>query len=192
MADKPSKALVLYGDGLARVVDTSHTHIHSLASVASCGFLSLPHAPPGLSLFLSLIRQTVSVIISIVSSDCVGDPLIGTSVDQNWAGSDLDFYESLVIPLIRDPDHSDKDGILDFSCIIWIFSRATLPALFAILLLEYLHAGVLFNCCRNREGEDSSRVLPFAGCFRSLFYCCERYILLYSLLNHLFFFFIDR
>ncbi|KAH0888073.1 hypothetical protein HID58_050502 [Brassica napus] len=46
MADKPSKALVLYGDGLARVVDSSHTHIHSLASVASCGFLSLPHAPP--------------------------------------------------------------------------------------------------------------------------------------------------
>ncbi|CAF2119308.1 unnamed protein product [Brassica napus] len=46
MADKPSRALVFYGDGLARFVDTSHTHIHSLASVASCGFLSLPHAPP--------------------------------------------------------------------------------------------------------------------------------------------------
>ncbi|KAG2334272.1 hypothetical protein Bca52824_005452 [Brassica carinata] len=46
MADKPSRALVLYGDGLARFVDSSNTHIHSLASVASCGFLSLPHAPP--------------------------------------------------------------------------------------------------------------------------------------------------
>ncbi|RID68315.1 hypothetical protein BRARA_C00483 [Brassica rapa] len=46
MADKPSRALVFYGDGLARFVDSSHTHIHSLASVASCGFLSLPHAPP--------------------------------------------------------------------------------------------------------------------------------------------------
>ncbi|KAF8118208.1 hypothetical protein N665_0006s0200 [Sinapis alba] len=46
MADNPSRALVLYGDGLARFVDSSHTHIHSLASVASCGFLSLPHAPP--------------------------------------------------------------------------------------------------------------------------------------------------
>ncbi|EOA21215.1 hypothetical protein CARUB_v10001563mg [Capsella rubella] len=46
MADKPSRALVLYGDGLARFVDPSKTHIHSLASVASCGFLSLPHAPP--------------------------------------------------------------------------------------------------------------------------------------------------
>ncbi|CAH8282070.1 unnamed protein product [Eruca vesicaria subsp. sativa] len=46
MADKPSRALVLYGDGLARSVDPSNTHIHSLASVATCGFLSLPHAPP--------------------------------------------------------------------------------------------------------------------------------------------------
>lgn len=46
MADKSSRSLVLYGDGLARFVDTSRTHIHSLASVASCGFLSLPHAPP--------------------------------------------------------------------------------------------------------------------------------------------------
>ncbi|XP_010491931.1 PREDICTED: uncharacterized protein LOC104769417 [Camelina sativa] len=45
MADKASRALVLYGDGSARFVDMSNTHIHSLASVASCGFLSLPHAP---------------------------------------------------------------------------------------------------------------------------------------------------
>ncbi|XP_004291035.1 PREDICTED: uncharacterized protein LOC101307554 [Fragaria vesca subsp. vesca] len=46
MADKPSRALVLYGDGLARFVNPSHTHLHSLASNASCGFLSLPNAPP--------------------------------------------------------------------------------------------------------------------------------------------------
>ncbi|CAH2072990.1 unnamed protein product [Thlaspi arvense] len=46
MADKPSRALVFYGDGLARFIDPSATHIHSLASVASCGFLTLPHAPP--------------------------------------------------------------------------------------------------------------------------------------------------
>lgn len=62
MADKSSRSLVLYGDGLARFVDTSRTHIHSLASVASCGFLSLPHAPPGffsLSLSVSLIRHIV-------------------------------------------------------------------------------------------------------------------------------------
>ena len=29
MADKPSRALVLYGDGLARFIDPSHTHLHS-------------------------------------------------------------------------------------------------------------------------------------------------------------------
>ncbi|CAL9230004.1 unnamed protein product [Arabidopsis halleri] len=46
MADKPSRSLVLYGDGLARFVDPSNTHIHSLAFVGSCGFLSLPNAPP--------------------------------------------------------------------------------------------------------------------------------------------------
>ncbi|KAB2627896.1 hypothetical protein D8674_032691 [Pyrus ussuriensis x Pyrus communis] len=46
MADKPSRALVLYGDGSAQFVDPSHTHLHSLVSKASCGFLSLPIAPP--------------------------------------------------------------------------------------------------------------------------------------------------
>ncbi|CAN8256594.1 unnamed protein product [Cochlearia groenlandica] len=46
MADKPSRSIVLYGDGLARFVGDSNSHIHSLASVANCGFLSLPHAPP--------------------------------------------------------------------------------------------------------------------------------------------------
>ncbi|CAL1391626.1 unnamed protein product [Linum trigynum] len=46
MADMPSRALVLYGDGLANFVDSSHVHLHSLASKASCGFLSLPNAPP--------------------------------------------------------------------------------------------------------------------------------------------------
>ncbi|XP_037496934.1 uncharacterized protein LOC105638155 isoform X2 [Jatropha curcas] len=46
MADKPSRSLVLYGDGLAHFIDQSHTHIHSLASKAACGFLSLPNAPP--------------------------------------------------------------------------------------------------------------------------------------------------
>ncbi|GLT97279.1 hypothetical protein SLE2022_148520 [Rubroshorea leprosula] len=45
MADKPSRALVLYGDGLARFIQSSHTYLHSLASKANCGFLSLPNAP---------------------------------------------------------------------------------------------------------------------------------------------------
>ncbi|XP_061374732.1 uncharacterized protein LOC133316948 [Gastrolobium bilobum] len=47
MADKPSRGLVLLGDGLARFIDpSSHTHLHSFASQASCGFLTLPNSPP--------------------------------------------------------------------------------------------------------------------------------------------------
>ncbi|KAG6598295.1 hypothetical protein SDJN03_08073, partial [Cucurbita argyrosperma subsp. sororia] len=53
MADKPSRALVIFGDGLARFVDQSHTHLHALASLASCGFLSLPNAPPSGSITAS-------------------------------------------------------------------------------------------------------------------------------------------
>ncbi|XP_048444377.1 uncharacterized protein LOC125479265 [Pyrus x bretschneideri] len=57
MADKPSRALVLYGDGLARFVDPSYTHLHSLASKASCGFLSLPIAPPSESEDERIVRE---------------------------------------------------------------------------------------------------------------------------------------
>ncbi|KAJ3708878.1 hypothetical protein LUZ61_012583 [Rhynchospora tenuis] len=45
MADKPSRALVLYGDGLASLVSASHSNLHSFASLSSCGFLSL-RSPP--------------------------------------------------------------------------------------------------------------------------------------------------
>ncbi|XP_057776030.1 uncharacterized protein LOC130994913 isoform X1 [Salvia miltiorrhiza] len=45
MADKPSRALVLYGDGLARFLSPAQTHLNSLASRALCGFLALPHSP---------------------------------------------------------------------------------------------------------------------------------------------------
>lgn len=45
MADKPSRALVLVGDGLVRFISPSHTHFHTLASLACCGFLTLPHSP---------------------------------------------------------------------------------------------------------------------------------------------------
>ncbi|KAL0297221.1 UNVERIFIED_CONTAM: hypothetical protein Sradi_6774200 [Sesamum radiatum] len=46
MADKPSRALVLYGDGLARFISPAQTHLHSFASRACCGFLALPHSHP--------------------------------------------------------------------------------------------------------------------------------------------------
>ncbi|KAJ4965109.1 hypothetical protein NE237_016958 [Protea cynaroides] len=45
MADKPSRGLVLYGDGLAHLISPSHTNLHSLAAQGVCGFLSLPHSP---------------------------------------------------------------------------------------------------------------------------------------------------
>ncbi|MQM16931.1 hypothetical protein Taro_049894 [Colocasia esculenta] len=45
MADKPSRAVVVYGDGFASLVAQSHTNLHALASLGSCGFLAL-RAPP--------------------------------------------------------------------------------------------------------------------------------------------------
>uniref|UniRef100_A0A2P2MYY3 Uncharacterized protein n=1 Tax=Rhizophora mucronata TaxID=61149 RepID=A0A2P2MYY3_RHIMU len=57
MADKPSRALVLYGDGLARFIDPSHTHLHTLASKAACGFLILPNAPPSESEDERIVRE---------------------------------------------------------------------------------------------------------------------------------------
>lgn len=57
MADKPSRALVLYGDGLARFIHPSHTHLHSLASKANCGFLSLPNAPSSESEDERIVRE---------------------------------------------------------------------------------------------------------------------------------------
>nr|XP_043606912.1 uncharacterized protein LOC122578925 [Erigeron canadensis] len=44
-ADKPSRGLVLFGGGMARFVNQSHIHLHSLAAKSLCGFLSLPHFP---------------------------------------------------------------------------------------------------------------------------------------------------
>ncbi|KAK8913720.1 hypothetical protein KSP39_PZI023563 [Platanthera zijinensis] len=46
MADKPSRALVIYGDGLAPMVLPSHDNLHSFASMAVCGFLALRASPP--------------------------------------------------------------------------------------------------------------------------------------------------
>ncbi|KAK7321599.1 hypothetical protein VNO77_32405 [Canavalia gladiata] len=46
MADKPSRSLILYGNGLARFIDSSHNHLHSLASLSSCALLTLPNSPP--------------------------------------------------------------------------------------------------------------------------------------------------
>ncbi|CAN4119252.1 unnamed protein product [Withania somnifera] len=62
MADKPSRALVIYGDGLARSIDPSHTHLHSFASRACCGFLSLPHSPPSETEDARIVREFTELV----------------------------------------------------------------------------------------------------------------------------------
>ncbi|CAA7410391.1 unnamed protein product [Spirodela intermedia] len=46
MADKPSRALVIYGDGFAPLLNQSHAGLHSLASMGACGFLALRASAP--------------------------------------------------------------------------------------------------------------------------------------------------
>ncbi|XP_074317317.1 uncharacterized protein LOC141653448 [Silene latifolia] len=46
MADKPSRALVLYGYGLAPLIKPCHSHLHEVASRGCCGFLALDNSSP--------------------------------------------------------------------------------------------------------------------------------------------------
>ncbi|KAL8499090.1 hypothetical protein ACS0TY_022167 [Phlomoides rotata] len=64
MADKPSRALVLYGDGLARFISPAQTHLHSFASRASCAFLALPHSPPSENEDSRIIREFAEILDS--------------------------------------------------------------------------------------------------------------------------------
>ncbi|CAK7352984.1 unnamed protein product [Dovyalis caffra] len=57
MADKASRGLVIYGDGLASFINPSHAHLHSLASKSFCGFLTLPNAPPSESGDERIVRE---------------------------------------------------------------------------------------------------------------------------------------
>lgn len=57
MADKPARALVIYGDGLMPAVGPQHKHLHELAASGSCGFLALRSLPPsGPTLSLSCVH----------------------------------------------------------------------------------------------------------------------------------------
>ena len=51
MADKPSRALVIYGSGMAAMVNSSHEGLNSLAILGACGFLAL-RSGDGRSFFL--------------------------------------------------------------------------------------------------------------------------------------------
>ncbi|KAJ0090876.1 hypothetical protein Patl1_13020 [Pistacia atlantica] len=91
MADKPSKALVLYGDGLPRFVHSSHTHLHSFASKASCGFLTLPNAPPSEGEDERSVRE-FAVLLDACQA-CLN--MIGHT-------SELECQEKSVIPTLSD------------------------------------------------------------------------------------------
>ncbi|KAK3224548.1 hypothetical protein Dsin_011573 [Dipteronia sinensis] len=89
MADKASKAVVLYGDGLARFIDPSHTHIHSLASHGCSGFLSLPNAPPSESEDDRIVREFAVLLDSyqtylnkIEELECQKTSLVQTISDR--------------------------------------------------------------------------------------------------------------
>ncbi|XP_062101094.1 uncharacterized protein LOC133807005 [Humulus lupulus] len=95
MADKPSRALVLYGDGLARLINSSHTHLHSLSSIASCGFLSLPNAPASESEDERIVREFAILVDAyeahldlngdISTDECQQKPLIPT-ISERFMG----------------------------------------------------------------------------------------------------------
>ncbi|GAB4854438.1 hypothetical protein Ancab_023021 [Ancistrocladus abbreviatus] len=57
MADKPSRALVVYGYGLAPSIKPSHSHIHTVASRGCCGFLALDNLPASGSEDERLVRE---------------------------------------------------------------------------------------------------------------------------------------
>lgn len=64
MADKPSRALILYGYGLAPLISPSHSHIHSVASRGCCGFLALdyPSSPPVVAADEKLMRELAQML----------------------------------------------------------------------------------------------------------------------------------
>lgn len=54
MADKPARALVIFGDGLLPAVSSEHKHLNDLAASGSCGFLALRSlTQPGSNCFFS-------------------------------------------------------------------------------------------------------------------------------------------
>ncbi|CAH9124759.1 unnamed protein product [Cuscuta epithymum] len=83
MADKPSRGLVLYGDGLARSVLPSHTHLHSLASRACSGFLSLPDSPPSENEDARIVREFAELLDSREAYNKMNEEDISEMRSQN-------------------------------------------------------------------------------------------------------------
>ncbi|KAK6912804.1 hypothetical protein RJ641_022405 [Dillenia turbinata] len=78
MADKSSRGLVLYGDGLASFINSDHTHLHSLASRGCSGFLSLPHFPPSESKDERTVRE-LTYLLDACEADSSMDGKIASS-----------------------------------------------------------------------------------------------------------------
>ncbi|XP_077231785.1 uncharacterized protein LOC143864822 [Tasmannia lanceolata] len=62
MADKPSRALIIYGDGFVPLISPSHSNLHSFASQSSCGFLSLRESPPQESEDERVVREFAQLL----------------------------------------------------------------------------------------------------------------------------------
>lgn len=62
MADKPSRALLIYGDGLMPALGSSHSHLHALASRGCCGFLAVRDLPPQVSEDERMVRELAQLL----------------------------------------------------------------------------------------------------------------------------------
>ncbi|KAJ3708876.1 hypothetical protein LUZ61_012581 [Rhynchospora tenuis] len=95
MADKPSRALVLYGDGLASLISTSQSHLHSFASLSSCGFLSLRSPPSQDSIVDSRAALDFAQLLDAY------DFYIAKKQQSSDAGSTTDLEQSAVPELSK-------------------------------------------------------------------------------------------
>ncbi|KAI3877064.1 hypothetical protein MKW92_019615 [Papaver armeniacum] len=62
MADKASRSLILYGDGLVKQISSSHIHLHDLVSRGCSGFLSLTQSPNAESEDERVVRELAQLL----------------------------------------------------------------------------------------------------------------------------------
>ncbi|XP_028796105.1 uncharacterized protein LOC114751611 isoform X1 [Neltuma alba] len=147
MADKPSRALVLFGDGLARFIDSSHVHLHSLASAGFCGFLSLPNSPPSESEDERIVRE-FAVLMDAYE----------TYLDMSEQNTDGDSQRNLVKQSIPDRFMGMKAAVLTNNSSLKSFS-ATLG--FHVLQLDELLRAHNADLQVNVEARELLKLLGF-------------------------------
>ncbi|KAI3938469.1 hypothetical protein MKW92_030803 [Papaver armeniacum] len=62
MADKASRSLILYGDGLVKQISSSQIHLHDLVSRGCSGFLSLTQSPNAESEDERVVRELAQLL----------------------------------------------------------------------------------------------------------------------------------